>query len=193
MDLLTILIAAVFTHNIALTYFLGMCPFVAVSGNLRTAMGMSMAVTFVMSLAAAVTWPIYHKLLVPYDVTYLQYVVFILVIAALVQIVEMMVERTSPFLYNTMGVFLPLITVNCAILGVTLFMVVRDYSYIESLIYSFGSGIGWGVAILAMAAIRERLRFADLPEGLKGAGITMIIAGLMAMSFMGFAGILNVH
>lgn len=193
MELLTILIAAVFTHNIALTYFLGMCPFVAVSGNIRTAMGMSMAVTFVMSLAAAVTWPIYHKLLVPYDVTYLQYVVFILVIAALVQIVEMLVERTSPFLYNAMGVFLPLITVNCAILGVTLFMVVRDYTYIESLIYSFGSGIGWGVAILAMAAIRERLRFAHIPEGLKGAGITMIIAGLMAMSFMGFAGILNVQ
>jgi len=152
---------------------------------------MSMSVTFVMSLAAAVLWPIYHKLLVPYDVTYLQYVVFILVIAALVQIVEMVVERTSPFLYSTMGVFLPLITVNCAILGVTLFMVVRDYSYIESLIYSFGSGIGWGVAILAMAAIRERLRFADIPGGLKGAGITMIIAGLMAMSFMGFAGMLN--
>ena len=193
MELIIIFIAAVFTHNMALTYFLGMCPFIAVSGDLRTAWGMSMAVTFVMTLASAVTWPLYHKLLLPYRVEYLQYVVFILVIAALVQIVEMVIERSSPILYNSMGVFLPLITVNCAILGVTLFMIVRKYTYIESLIYSVGSGIGWGVAILAMAAIREKLRFANVPEGLKGPGITMIIAGLMAMGFMGFAGMLNVQ
>lgn len=192
MELMIIFIAAVFTHNMALTYFLGMCPFIAVSGDLKTAWGMSMAVTFVMTLAAAVTWPLYHKLLVPYHVEYLQYVVFILVIAALVQIVEMVIERSSPVLYNSMGVFLPLITVNCAILGVTLFMIVRKYSYIESLIYSVGSGLGWGIAILAMAAIREKLRFANVPEGLKGPGITMIIAGLMAMGFMGFAGMLSV-
>lgn len=193
MELLIIFIAAVFTHNMALTYFLGMCPFIAVSGDLRTAWGMSMAVTFVMTLASAATWPLYHKLLIPYKVEYLQYVVFILVIAALVQIVEMVIERSSPVLYNSMGVFLPLITVNCAILGVTLFMIVRKYSYMESLIYSLGSGIGWGIAILAMAAIREKLRFASVPEGLKGPGITMIIAGLMAMGFMGFAGMLNVQ
>ena len=193
MELMIIFIAAVFTHNMALTYFLGMCPFIAVSGDLRTAWGMSMAVTFVMTLASAVTWPLYHKLLLPYNVEYLQYVVFILVIAALVQIVEMVIERSSPILYNSMGVFLPLITVNCAILGVTLFMIVRKYTYIESLIYSVGSGIGWGIAILAMAAIREKLRFANVPEGLKGPGITMIIAGLMAMGFMGFAGMLNVQ
>ena len=193
MELLIIFIAAVFTHNMALTYFLGMCPFIAVSGDLKTASGMSMAVTFVMTLAAAATWPLYHKILVPYDVEYLQYVVFILVIAALVQIVEMVIERSSPILYNSMGVFLPLITVNCAILGVTLFMIVRKYSYIESLIYSVGSGIGWGIAILAMSAIREKLRFANVPDGLKGPGITMIIAGLMAMGFMGFAGMLNVQ
>lgn len=193
MELIIIFIAAVFTHNMALTYFLGMCPFIAVSGDLRTAWGMSMAVTFVMTLASATTWPLYHKLLVPYHVEYLQYVVFILVIAALVQIVEMVIERSSPILYNSMGVFLPLITVNCAILGVTLFMIVRKYSYMESLIYSLGSGIGWGIAILAMAAIREKLRFASVPEGLKGPGITMIIAGLMAMGFMGFAGMLNVQ
>ena len=193
MELLIIFIAAVLTHNIALTYFLGMCPFIAISGDLKTASGMSMAVTFVMTLAAAVTWPIYHKLLIPFHVEYLQYVVFILVIAALVQIVEMVVERSSPVLYNAMGVFLPLITVNCAILGVTLFMIVRNYGYMESLIYSVGSGIGWGLAILAMAAIRERLRFANVPKGLQGAGITMIIAGLMAMGFMGFAGMINVQ
>lgn len=193
MELIIIFIAAVFTHNMALTYFLGMCPFIAVSSDLRTAWGMSMAVTFVMTLASAVTWPLYHKLLLPYNVEYLQYVVFILVIAALVQIVEMVIERSSPVLYNSMGVFLPLITVNCAILGVTLFMIVRKYTYIESLIYSVGSGIGWGIAILAMAAIREKLRFANVPEGLKGPGITMIIAGLMAMGFMGFAGMLNVQ
>ena len=193
MEIMTIFIAAVFTHNIALIYFLGMCPFIAVSGDLKTALGMSMAVTFVMTLSAAATWPIYHKLLVPYHVEYLQYVIFILVIASLVQIVEMVIERSSPTLYIAMGVFLPLITVNCAILGVTLFMIVRKYSYIESLIYSVGSGVGWGVAILAMAAIRERLRFANVPEGLKGPGITMIVAGLMAMGFMGFAGMLNVQ
>jgi len=191
MDILAIFIAAIFTQNIALAYFLGMCPFIAVSGDLRTASGMSMAVTFVMTIAAAATWPVYHKLLVPFHVEYLQYVIFILVIAALVQIVEMVIERSSPTLYNSMGVFLPLITVNCAILGVTLFMIVRDYTYIESLVYSFGSGIGWGLAILAMAAIREKLRFANVPEGLKGPGITMIIAGLMAMGFMGFAGMLS--
>lgn len=193
MDILAIFIAAIFTQNIALAYFLGMCPFIAVSGDLRTASGMSMAVTFVMTIAAAATWPIYHKLLVPFGVEYLQYVLFILVIAALVQIVEMVIERSSPTLYNSMGVFLPLITVNCAILGVTLFMIVRDYTYIESLVYSFGSGIGWGLAILSMAAIRERLRFANVPEGLKGPGITMIIAGLMSLGFMGFAGMLGIQ
>lgn len=193
MDLTTIFIAAIFTHNIALTYFLGMCPFIAVSGDVKTATGMTMAVTFVMTLAAAVTWPIYYKILLPYNVTYLQYPLFILVIASLVQIVEMAIERSSPTLYISMGVFLPLITVNCAILGVTLFMIVRNYSYIESLIYSVGSGIGWGVAILSMAAIRERLHFANLPEGLKGPAITMIIASLMSMGFMGFAGMLNIQ
>lgn len=191
MDILAIFIAAIFTHNIALAYFLGMCPFIALSGDLETASGMSMAVTFVMTIAAAATWPIYHKILVPYNVEYLQYVVFILVIASLVQIVEMSVERSSPVLYSSMGVFLPLITVNCAILGVTLFMIVRDYSYLESLVYSFGSGIGWGLAILAMASIRQKLRFANIPEGLKGPAITMIIAGIMAMGFMGFAGMLS--
>ena len=193
MDILAIFIAAIFTNNIALTYFLGMCPFIALSGDLETASGMSMAVTFVMTIAAAATWPIYHKILVPYNVEYLQYVVFILVIASLVQIVEMSVERSSPALYSSMGVFLPLITVNCAILGVTLFMIVRDYSYLESLVYSFGSGIGWGIAILAMASIRQKLRFANIPEGLKGPAITMIIAGIMAMGFMGFAGMLSVQ
>ena len=193
MDILAIFIAAIFTNNIALTYFLGMCPFIALSGDLETASGMSMAVTFVMTIAAAATWPIYHKILVPYNVEYLQYVVFILVIASLVQIVEMSVERSSPALYSSMGVFLPLITVNCAILGVTLFMIVRDYSYLESLVYSFGSGIGWGIAILAMASIRQKLRFANIPEGLKGPAITMIISGIMAMGFMGFAGMLSVQ
>ncbi len=191
-ELALIFAAALITHNIALTYFLGMCPFIAVSKDVRTASGMAMAVSFVMTLAAAVTWPLYYKLLVPYHVEYLQYPLFILVIASLVQIVEMMVERTSPLLYASLGVFLPLITVNCAIFGVTLFMIVRGYSYIESLVYSAGSGVGWGMAILAMAAIRERLRFADLPEGLKGPAITMIIAGLMSLAFMGFAGMLGI-
>lgn len=193
MDLVLLFIGAVFVHNIALSYFLGMCPFIGISGSLASAFGMGIAVMSVMTMAVSVTWPLYHLILVPTGTEYLQYVVFILVIAALVQLVEMVVERSLPQLYAAFGVFLPLITVNCAIFGVTLFMVVRRYSYYESIVFSIGSGIGYAVAILAMAAIRQRLVFSDIPEGLKGAGITMIVAGLMAVGFMGFAGMINIQ
>ncbi|MDZ7338696.1 MAG: NADH:ubiquinone reductase (Na(+)-transporting) subunit E [candidate division KSB1 bacterium] len=188
-----IFFAAIFTNNIALTYFLGMCPFIAVSRDLKTATGMGLAVIFVMSLTALFAWPVYHWVLVPYNVQYLQLVSFIVIIAALVQIVEMVIERFSPTLYINMGVFLPLITVNCAILGLALFMVLRNYSFIQSMAYAVGSGIGWTVVIVAMAGIRTKLIFAKVPKALEGPGITMIIAGLTALGFMGFAGIVNLQ
>lgn len=188
-----ILFAAIFTNNIALTYFLGMCPFIAVSRDIKTATGMGIAVIFVMTLTALFAWPVYHWVLVPHHVEYLQLVSFIIIIAALVQIVEMVIERFSPTLYINMGVFLPLITVNCAILGLALFMILRNYSFIQSMAYAAGSGVGWMVVIVAMAGIRTKLVFAKVPKALEGPGLTMIIAGLMALGFMGFAGIVNLQ
>ncbi|MGQ9852661.1 MAG: electron transport complex protein RnfA [Candidatus Oleimicrobiaceae bacterium] len=188
-----ILFAAIFTNNIALTYFLGMCPFIAVSRDIKTATGMGIAVIFVMTLTALFAWPVYHWVLVPHHVEYLQLVSFIIIIAALVQIVEMVIERFSPTLYINMGVFLPLITVTCAILGLALFMILRNYSFIQSMAYAVGSGVGWMVVIVAMAGIRTKLVFAKVPKALEGPGLTMIIAGLMALGFMGFAGIVNLQ
>ncbi|MFQ5835276.1 MAG: electron transport complex protein RnfA [bacterium] len=192
MKIFYIFFASIFAHNIALTYFLGMCPFMAVSGKIRTAWGMGMAVTFVMTLAAAINWPINYFLLVPFRVEYLQYIAFIVVIAAVVQIVEIVVEKFFPTLYITMGIFLPLITVNCAILGVPLFMILREYSYPVSIAFAVGSGLGWTVAIVAMASIRQKLRFGNVPKPLQGPGITMIIAGIMAFAFMGFSGMVGI-
>lgn len=191
MTLFAILFASLFTSNIALTYFLGMCPFIAISRDVKTAWGMGCAVTFVMVITAAINWPVYHLLLVPSHIEYLQYLSFIVVIAATVQIVEMVIERFFPVLYLNMGVFLPLITVNCAILGLSLFMVLRSYSFIQGVIYAVGGGTGWTLAVVAMAGLRAKLIFADVPEPLEGPGITMIIAGIMALAFMGFAGIVS--
>ncbi len=193
MDLFMIFFASIFVNNLALTYFLGMCPFISVSGDLKTAFGMGMAVTFVITLTAGINSLLYNFVLVPFEVEYLQYVAFIIVIAATVQVVELLIERFSPVLYINMGVFLPLITVNCAILGLSLFMIVRDYSFAESVVFGFGGGVGWLVAIMGMAGIRTRLRFSNVPEALKGAGITMIVTGIMALGFMGFAGMVNVQ
>ena len=191
MTIFAILFASLFTSNIALTYFLGMCPFIAVSRDIRTAWGMGCAVTFVMAITAAINWPLYHLLLVRFHIEYLQYLSFIVVIAAMVQIVEIVIERFLPVLYLNMGVFLPLITVNCAILGLSLFMILRNYSFAQGLIYAVGSGMGWTLAIVAMAGLRAKLIFANVPEALEGPGITMIIAGIMALAFMGFAGIVS--
>ena len=193
LDLFVIFFASIFTQNVVLVYFLGICPFVAVSKEISTASGMGMAVIFVMFMTMAINWPLYHLLLVPFQVEYLQFLVFIIVIATFVQIVEMFIDRYSPILYVSLGVFLPLITVNCAILGVSLFAVIRNYSYPQCLAFALGSGIGWTLAIIAMAGIRQKLQFSSIPEGLKGPGITMIIAGIMAMAFMGFAGIVNLN
>ena len=191
LNLFIIFFASIFTQNIVLTYFLGICPFVAVSKEIPTAFGMGMAVIFVMFMTMGLNWPLYHLILVPLKVEYLSFIVFIMVIATFVQIVEIFIDRYSPVLYVSLGVFLPLITVNCAILGVSLISVLRDYTYLQSLAFALGSGIGWTVAIIAMAGIRQKMRFSSIPKGLQGPGITMIIAGIMAMAFMGFAGIVN--
>ena len=190
-DLLVIFFASIFINNIALTYFLGICPFVAVSKEIPTASGMGMAVVFVIFMTTAINWPLYHLVLVPYNVAFLQFLVFIVVIATFVQIVEIFIDRFSPVLYVSLGVFLPLITVNCAILGVSLFAIIREYTYLESLAFALGSGIGWAVAIVAMAGIRQKLQFSSIPKGLQGPGITLIIAGIMALAFMGFAGVVK--
>ena len=191
MALFAIVFASLFTSNIALTYFLGMCPFIAISRDIKTAWGMGCAVTFVMVITGAINWPVYNLLLVPFHIEYLQYLAFIVVIAATVQIVEIVIERFFPVLYLNMGVFLPLITVNCAILGLSLFMILRSYSFAQGIVYAMGSAMGWTLAIVAMAGLRAKLIFADVPEALEGPGITMIIAGIMALAFMGFAGIVS--
>jgi Na+-transporting NADH:ubiquinone oxidoreductase subunit E len=191
MTLFAILFASLFTGNIALRYFLGMCPFIAMSRDIKTAWGMGCAVTFVMVITAAINWPVYHLLLTRFHIEYLQYLSFIVVIAAAVQVVEIVIERFFPILHLNMGVFLPLITVNCAILGLSLFMILRSYSFIQGIVYAVGGGVGWTLAIVAMAGLRAKLIFADVPEALEGPGITMIIAGIMALAFMGFAGIVG--
>lgn len=192
MNLILIFISAAIVNNFVLSYFLGICPFVGVSKQLSSAVSMGMAVTFVMTIAAAVTWLIYHLILVPFDVVILEYVAFILVIASLVQLVEMFIRKVSKPLYDTLGIYLPLITTNCAILGLALFAVLREYNFIESLIYGVGAGAGFTLALVIMAGIREQLELADVPEHFKGAGITMIVAGSLALAFMGFAGLLSV-
>jgi Na+-transporting NADH:ubiquinone oxidoreductase subunit E len=191
--LLTIFIASILTHNVALTYLLGMCPFVSLSRSLKTAMGMSFAVIFVVTLTAAINWPIYHLILKPTDSDIISFIVFIIVIAASVQLVEMIMERFFPQLQASFGIFLPLITVNCTVLAVSLFMVLRDYSYIATLVFAFGSAVGWMLAILVVAAINEKLDLiGNSPKGLKGSGIIMIIAGIIALAFLGFGGMVDI-
>jgi Na+-transporting NADH:ubiquinone oxidoreductase subunit E len=191
-NLFIIFFASIITQNMVLANFLGLCPFVAVSTEIPTALGMGAAVIFVMFMTMALNWPINALILVPLHVDFLQFLIYIMVIAAFVQIVEVFIDRYSPILYVSLGVFLPLITVNCAILGVLLISTLRGYSYSQGLVYSVGSGIGWTLAIVAMAGIRQKMRFSKIPKGLQGPGITMIIAGIMAMAFMGFSGMVNI-
>ena len=191
MKLLLIFISASLINNFVLTYFLGICPFLGVSNKTENALNMGLATTFVMTLTAAVTWPIYYYILVPYNVPYLQYAAFIIIIAALVQFVEMYIRKSSPSLYRALGIYLPLITTNCAVLGLALFMVMREYSYIESIVFGFATGVGFTLAILMMSGIREELEFADIPKPFQGISITLIIAGMMALAFMGFAGLIR--
>jgi Na+-transporting NADH:ubiquinone oxidoreductase subunit E len=183
--------AAVFTQNILLTTFLGMCPFTSVSREVNTAAGLGGAVIFVMTFTAILNWLAYEFVLVPLELEFFRFILFIIIIAAFVQFVEMVIDRYSPKLYQNLGIFLPLITVNCAILGVSLFMVIREYSFIVTLGWGFGAGVGWFLAIIAMAGIRTRLNESRVPEGLRGPGITLIIAGMMALAFIGFTGVLG--
>lgn len=189
----TILFAAIFTNNILLTNFLGMCSFLAISREVKSALGLGMAVTFVMTCTTALNYLVYYYLLVPLDLVHFRYIVFIVVIAAFVQLVEMIIERFSPLLYVVLGVFLPLITVNCAILGVVLFMIIRNYSFLQSVAYGLGGGLGWTLAIVALGGIRQKISKAPIPKPLQGAGMTLIIAGLMALSFMGFSGMIQMQ
>ena len=188
-----ILIAAIFTNNILLSNFLGMCSFLACSGQIATALGLGTAVTFVLLCTTALNFLLYHYLLVPLDLEFLTFVVFIAVIAAFVQFVEMFVERFSPKLYFSLGIFLPLITVNCAILGASLFMVIRDYTFVQSLGFGLGAGLGWALAILLMAGLRQKMNYSNIPWPLRGVAITMIVTGVMAMAFMGFAGMVSIQ
>lgn len=198
-NIISIFLNSIFVGNILLAYFLGMCSFIAVSKNIHTATGLGFAVIFVLTVTTPINWLIYHFLLAPgalswaglpeLDLSFLKLILFIVVIAAMVQALEMIIDRFSAALYAGLGVFLPLIAVNCAILGTSLFMVERNHNFIESVFFGFGSGVGWMLAIVSMAAIRMKLRYADLPKGLEGYGITMIVTGLMAMAFMLFSGI----
>ncbi|MCO6433776.1 Na+-transporting NADH:ubiquinone oxidoreductase subunit E [Nitrosomonas nitrosa] len=197
--LVNLFITAVFVENLALSFFLGMCTFLAISKKIETAFGLGIAVIVVQTLTVPLNNLIYRYLLRDgaldwaglsnVDLSFLGFVSYIGVIAAMVQILEMFLDRFVPALYNALGIFLPLITVNCAILGGTLFMVERDYTFAESVTYGLGSGFGWALAITAMAGVREKLKYSDVPDGLQGLGITFISAGLMALGFMAFSGI----
>ncbi len=198
-NLISLFVKAVFVENILLAFFLGMCSFLAVSKRVETAIGLGLAVIFVETITVPTNWVLNQYLLAPgalawaglpdVDLSFLNFIAFIAVIAAMVQLVEMVVDKFSPALYSSLGIFLPLIAVNCAILGASLFMVEREYTFAESTVFGFGSGVGFALAIAAMAAIREKLRYSQIPDGLKGLGITMLITGLMAMAFMSFSGI----
>lgn len=192
--LLTIFFAAIFTHNVALTYLLGMCPFISLSRNLKTATGMAGAVIFVVTMTAAINWPIYHLILVPSGSELIYYITFIIVIAASVQLVEMLMERFFPFLQAAFGIFLPLITVNCTVLAISLFMVLREYNFVQTMFFAVGSAVGWMLAIVMVAAINEKLELiGDIPKGYRGAAIIMVISGIIALSFLGFSGMLRIQ
>ena len=196
---LGLFVRAVFIENMALTFFLGMCTFIAISKKVETAIGLGIAVVVVLGITVPINNLIFNYLLRDgalgwaglgdVDLTFLGYLSYIGVIAAMVQILEMFLDRYVPALYNALGVFLPLITVNCAILGASLFMVERDYTFIESTVFGLGSGVGWALAITALAGVREKLKYSDVPEGLRGLGITFISVGLISLCFMSFGGI----
>ncbi|WP_299015931.1 NADH:ubiquinone reductase (Na(+)-transporting) subunit E [uncultured Photobacterium sp.] len=192
---LSLLVRSIFIENMALSFFLGMCTFLAVSKKVKTSFGLGVAVIVVLTIAVPVNNLVYNLLLKDgalvegVDLSFLNFITFIGVIAALVQILEMVLDRFFPPLYNALGIFLPLITVNCAIFGGVSFMVQRDYNFLESVVYGLGSGTGWMLAIVALAGIREKMKYSDVPAGLRGLGITFITVGLMALGFMSFSGV----
>ncbi len=190
-ELISILLTAILTQNFVLAKFLGICPFLGVSKKLNTAVGMSAAVIFVMALATAVTYPINHLLLVKFDLEYLQTIVFILVIAALVQLVEIILKKYIPALYNALGIYLPLITTNCAVLGVVILNVDNGYGFAQSMFSSVGAGLGFMVAMVMFAGVRERLESCEVPKFMQGLPITLVAASLVSVSFLGFTGIVE--
>ena len=187
--LFAIVIGAILVNNVVLSQFLGICPFLGVSSKVNTSLGMGMAVTFVMALSSVVTWCLQQFILVPFGIEYMQTIVFILVIAALVQMVEIVLKKVSPTLYQALGIFLPLITTNCAVLGVAILMVQKEFSLITGVIYSVSTALGFALALVLFAGIRERLDVEDVPQALRGVPIALISAGLLAMAFMGFANV----
>ena len=189
---LVILVAAILTNNILLTYFLGMCSFIACSSQIETSVGLGVAVTFVLTMTTMINYAIYHFVLIPLSLEHLMFIVFIAVIAAFVQFVEMVVERFSPKLYFALGIFLPLITVNCAILGASIFLVNREYTFVQSVGFGLGSGIGFTLAIVLMAGLRQKMRYSNVPKPFQGVSIAMIITSVLAMAFMGFAGMVSI-
>jgi Na+-transporting NADH:ubiquinone oxidoreductase subunit E len=186
-----ILFAAVFTDNILLARFLGMCSFLSISREVNTALGLGTAVVFVMTVTNLLNWLAYVYILVPFHLEFFRFILFIIIIAAFVQFLEMVLERYSPALYSSLGIFLPLITVNCAILGAALFMVIREYNLLQAVAFGLGGGLGWMLAIVAMAGVRQKLQNSRIPLGLQGPGITLIIAGFMALAFIGFTGVIR--
>ena len=186
-----LLIGTVLVNNFVLVQFLGLCPFMGVSGKLDTAIGMSLATTFVLTLASVTSYLVNEYILLPLDITYLKTMSFILVIAVAVQFTEMVVRKTSPTLYRLLGIFLPLITTNCSVLGVALLNIKEDHTFLQSAVYGFGAAVGFSLVLVLFAALRERLAAADVPTPFKGASIAMITAGLMSMAFMGFTGLVK--
>lgn len=201
MALINLAVRAIFIENILLAFFLGMCSFLAVSKQVKTAVGLGFAVIFVLGITAPINWAAHEYLLkdgalgwfspqmADVDLSFLNYVAFIAVIAVMVQLVEMVIEKTSTALYTALGIYLPLITVNCSILGGSLFLVERKYTFLESTVFGLGSGVGWMLAIVALAAIREKIRYSNVPPALRGLGMTMLLTGLMSVAFMSFSGI----
>ena len=187
--LFAIVIGAIFVNNVVLSQFLGICPFLGVSSKVDTSLGMGMAVTFVMALSSVVTWAIQNYILVPFGIEYMQTITFILVIAALVQMVEIVLKKISPALYQALGIFLPLITTNCAVLGVAIIAIQKDFDLLTTVIYSVSTALGFALALILFAGIRERLEVEDTPQAMRGVPIALITAGLLAMAFMGFANV----
>ncbi|MBR7019221.1 MAG: electron transport complex subunit RsxA [Prevotella sp.] len=189
MEYILIFISAIFVNNIILSQFLGICPFLGVSQKVNTSLGMSAAVAFVMTLATIVTYLIQHFVLNAFGLQYLQTIVFILVIAALVQMVEIVLKKVSPALYQALGIFLPLITTNCAVLGVAILVIQKDFSLLQSIVYAFSTAIGFGLALVVFAGIREQMALLNIPKGMRGTAIVLVTAGLLSLAFMGFSGV----
>lgn len=192
--LMSLFLASILTSNILLANFLGTCSFISISKDFKSSMGLGVAVTLVIGITAAVCWVVLYYIIEPLGIEYLSFIIFIIVIAGVVQMLEMIIDRFSPALYMALGIFLPLITVNCAVLGVILFMQIRKYNFPQAVVFGFGSGAGWWLAIMLLASIRRKLDANNaVPAGLKGTGITLITIGFMAMAFVGFSGMISVQ